>query len=157
DLHDRNELLTAQLLHVLGIIAYLQGDYPEARRLSQQNLKTFERLGDLSGKATSLHQLGNIAQKHGDYPQARQLYQQSLELVERLGDLSGKANSLGQLGILAYEQGEVQNALKYSVQAFLLFDMLHSPARVTAQRILTRIRHRMDEPSFIAYWREVAG
>src|SRR5207244_1207906 len=111
----------------------------------------------LSGKAASLHQLGIIAQDQGDYPEARRLYEQSLATFERLGYLRGKATSLHQLGVLAYEQGEIENALKYIIQAFLLFDMLHSPTRATAQRMLTGIRHSMDEPSFIAHWRAIAG
>ena len=147
----------ATTLHQLGVIAQAQGDYVEARRLYQQSLETFERLGDQRGKATTLHQLGVIAQAQGDYVEARRLYQQSLEIKERLGDQGGKANSLGQLGTIAYEQGDLEQALVLAIQAFLLFDALHAPARATALQMLARIRKRMDEDTFMGHWRALAG
>ena len=157
DLQQQDEALTARALHQLGTIAYLQGDYAEARRLYRQSLETFERLGDQSSKATTLHQLGMIAQAQGDYAEARRLYQQSLEIDERLGDLLGKANSLGQLGIVAYQQDDLERALVLTIQTFLLLDMLHVPARAAALRMLVRIRKHMNEDTFMGHWRALAG
>ena len=56
DMHERDESLMATALHELGILAYLQGDYAEARRLYQSSLKLKEQLGDLAGQARSLGQ-----------------------------------------------------------------------------------------------------
>ena len=67
-----------------------------------------------------------LAQQEGNYEVARELYEQNLQTFERLGDQSGRASSLGQLGALAYEQGDLENALKYAIQAFIVFEALRS-------------------------------
>src|SRR5579859_3834602 len=147
----------AGTLHQLGVIAQDQGDYPEARQLYQESLQIKERLGDQSGRATTLHALGVIAQQQGDYPQARQLYEESLQIKERLGDQSGRANSLGQLWTLAYEQEDFEGALRYTASAYLLFEALHSPALVLAQRMIGRIRSHLDDATFTANWHALVG
>ncbi len=48
-----HEGLRAAALHQLGNIAYLQGDYEEARRLYSESLAIKERLGDQGGRATT--------------------------------------------------------------------------------------------------------
>ncbi|MFL5653956.1 MAG: CHAT domain-containing protein [Ktedonobacteraceae bacterium] len=157
DIRESDELLASQTLNELGNIAYLQGEYEEARRLYAQSLEIEERLGDQGGRASTLHALGTIAQQQGEYEEARRLYAQSLEIVERLGDQSGRANSFGQMGLLAYEQGDFEHALTYLVQAYILFDSLQSPSREIAQRMIDRIRSHMDEATFTARWRTIAG
>ena len=196
-IRESDERLAAQTLNELGMIAYLQGDYPEARQLYGQSLEIFERLGDQSGRANSLHQLGMVAQQQGDYAEARQLYGQSLEIKERLGDQSGRANflhqlgtiaqqqgdyaemrqlygqcleiferlgdqrgrasSLRQLGVFVYEQGDFEQALTYTMQAYILLDSLQSPSCAIALSMIARIRSHLDEATFTARWRMVAG
>jgi tetratricopeptide (TPR) repeat protein len=124
DLKQHDEELTALTLHELGNIAYLQGDYAEARRLYQQSLEIKERLGNQGGKAGSLHQLGMIAQDQGDYAEARRLYQQSLETFERLGDQSGKATTLHELGNIAYLQGDYAEARRLYQQSLEIKERL---------------------------------
>jgi hypothetical protein len=98
-----------------------------------------------------------IAQQQGDYVEAQRLYEQSLAIKEELGDLSGKASSLYQMGKLAYLQENIEEALDFMIQAFLLFERLHSPNRTLAQQMLARIRSRIDEQSFLAHWQAIAG
>jgi tetratricopeptide (TPR) repeat protein len=147
----------ANTLHQLGMIAQHQGDYQGARWFYGQSLDIFARLGDQGGRANTLHQLGMIAQDQGDYQEARRLYEQSLDIKERLGEQSGRAASLGQLGLLAYTQGDFEHAFMYIVQAYILFDSLHSPSRDIAQRLIGRIRSHMDEGRFADLWRTFAG
>ena len=101
DRGEREDRALAAILHRLGNIRYLLGDYGEARKLYQQSLEIVQHLGDKSGVSRSLHQLGNLAYLTGDYDEARKLYQQSLEINQQLGDKSGVSMSLHQLGILA--------------------------------------------------------
>jgi tetratricopeptide (TPR) repeat protein len=147
----------AASLGQLGMIAQKQGKYEEARGLYGQSLQIFEYLGDQKGRASSLHQLGMIVQHQGDYEEARGLYEQSMGIVEQLGNQRGRASTLGQLGMLAYEQGDLENALKYAIQAFILFDTLHSPSHINAQQLITSIRSQMDEATFTGHWRALAG
>jgi tetratricopeptide (TPR) repeat protein len=157
DVQEDDTSLTASSLHEMGNVAYLQGDYAEARRLYKQSLAIKEELGNRSGKANSLHQMGMIAQDQGDYAEARRLYGQSLATFEELGDQRGKAISLYQMGTLAYLQENIEEALDFIIQAFLLFERLHSSNRTIVQQTLARIRSSMDEHSFLAHWQAIAG
>src|SRR5205823_1466269 len=138
-------------------IAQDQGEYEEARRLYQQSLNVFERLGDRHGQAEVQHELGNIAFLQREYEEARHFYLQSLEIKERLGIQRGRAVTLQQLGLLAYEQGNLEDALMYTAPAYILSNALRSPYRATTLRILARIRSHMDEVSFTTQWQMLAG
>ena len=144
--------LTMQLAEVLR----RYGLYLLLRELCTTTLRDI-REGDEQLAAQILNELGNIAQQQGEYEEARRLYGQSLAIKERLDDQSGRANSLGQLGALAYEQRDFEHALTYTIQAYILFDSLHSPSRDIAQRFIARIRSHMDEATFTALWRTIAG
>src|SRR6266566_171099 len=157
DIRESDKWLAANALHELGTIAYLQGNFEEARQFHQESLTIKEQLGDQIGRASSLHHLGMIAQRQGNFEETRQLYQQSLTITERLGDQNGRANSLYQLGSLAFEQGDFEKALSYTVQAYILFDSLHSLYRNTARHLIARIRSHMDEATFTARWQALAG
>lgn len=124
DVRESDEVLAARSLHELGILAYLQGEYEQARLLYQQSLEIFERLDDLSGQAMALHALGIIAQDLGQYEQARSLYQQGLEIAEQLGDEGGQANSLHQLGIIALDKGKYEQARSLYQQSLAIKERL---------------------------------
>src|SRR4029077_19554957 len=47
----------AKALHVAGVLAYHQGDYPSARTLDEQSLVIRRQLGDQKGIAASLNNL----------------------------------------------------------------------------------------------------
>ncbi|MFD4602225.1 tetratricopeptide repeat protein [Streptomyces sp. NPDC058464] len=104
-------------LHELGNLAFLQGEYEEARNLYEQSLKIKQRLGDQAGSANTYGQLGMLAQQQGEYEEARRLYEQSLKVFQRLGDQAGAAGTYHQLGILAQQQGEYQEARRLYEQA----------------------------------------
>jgi tetratricopeptide (TPR) repeat protein len=99
----------ATSLHQLGNLAYLQGDYEQARSLYQQSLQIQEQLGNLSGKATSLGQLGLLAEQEGETEQAlvfiiqafllfqtlrSPMQQQALRVLHRLVQQLGEATFL---------------------------------------------------------------
>ena len=147
----------ADSLYTLGTIVKEQGNYQEARQFCQQTLAIYEQLGDQRGRANSLHELGGIAEGQENYQEAQRLYQQGLAIYERLGNRYGCAGSLGRLGNLAYKQGDIEQALVYTIQAYILYDFLHSPSRAAAQRILAKIRSHMGEATFTTCWQAIAG
>jgi len=112
DRSDRENRALAEVLHRLGKIRYLSGDYDAARRLYQQSLEITHQLGDRSGISSSLHQLGILAQSTGDYDQARELYRQSLEIKQQQRDKIGMSKSLHDLGILFHLTGDYESARK---------------------------------------------
>ena len=114
---EREDKALAAVLHRLGKIRYLLGDYVEARKLYQQSLEITQQLGDKSGISSSLHQLGIMAQSTGDYDQARDLYQQSLEIMQQQGDKIGVSKSLHELGILSHLTGDYESARKLYQQS----------------------------------------
>ena len=75
----------AGMAHNLGNVAYLQGDYDQARRLYQQALDLKQQLGDRAGVAITLHQLGRLAEEDGDLEKAERLFAKSLDTFEALG------------------------------------------------------------------------
>ncbi len=147
----------ASTLHALGVIAYSQGDYSEARRLYRESLAIAERLGDQDGRASTLHQLGNIAYSQGDYPEARRLYSEVLSIFERLGDQGGRASTLHPLGLLALQQKDYQAALSYILQALYIFDRLRSPYRSLALQTLAQLRAEVGEDTFAVLWQQTSG
>jgi tetratricopeptide (TPR) repeat protein len=120
--------LAAQAQYELGNIAQAQGQYEEARRLYQQALTSFERLGDQAGQARALGQLGMIAQSQGQYEEARRLYQQALTSFERLGDQAGQARTLHGLGMIAQSQGQYEEARRLYQEALTSFERLGDQA-----------------------------
>ncbi len=129
----------AAVLHQLGNLAYLQGDYPEARRLYEASLRIKEQLGDRAGMAITLHQLGILAQDQGDYPEARRLYEQAAETFRDLGALREQAAVLHQLGNLAYLQGDYPEARRLYEESLRIKEQLGDRAGVaitTAQLAL---------------------
>ncbi len=121
-------VLAAQAQYKLGNIAFLQGQYEEARQLYQEVLTSFERLGDQAGRAGTLHQLGMIAQEQGRYEEAWWLYQESLLIKERLGDQAGRASTLHQLGNIAFLQGQYEEAQQLYQEVLTSFERLGDQA-----------------------------
>jgi hypothetical protein len=57
---------------------------------------------------------------------------------------------------LAYDQGNFENALRYTIQAYVLFDALRSPFRASAQLMIAKIRNHVDEETFTRQWQKLA-
>ena len=112
DRGERENRALSEILHRLGKIRNLLGDYAAAKKLHQQSLEIFQQLGDQRGMSRSLHQLGNLAYFTGDYDEARKLYQQSLEIDQKLGDKSHLSMLLHNLGNLADAAGNYAEARK---------------------------------------------
>jgi tetratricopeptide (TPR) repeat protein len=77
------------MLHLAGVIAQLQGDYPRARTRYEDSRAVREEVGDLAGVATTDGNLAILAEFDGDYPAARELTDRSLELRRRIDDRRG--------------------------------------------------------------------
>jgi predicted ATPase/DNA-binding SARP family transcriptional activator/Tfp pilus assembly protein PilF len=96
----------ARALNGAGVLAYRQGDYPEARSLYGESLGIKRELGDRQGVAAALNNLGAVAKDQGDYASARVLFEESLAIQRELGDQQGVAGSLSNLGTVAFDQGD---------------------------------------------------
>jgi len=114
----------AVVLHAIGVIHQVQGNYEEAMKKYNQSLKMKEELGDKGGIASTLHQLGMIHQKQGNYEEAVKKYNQALKIEEELGDKSGIASTLHQIGNVYQDQGNYEEAVKKYTQSLKIAEEL---------------------------------
>jgi tetratricopeptide (TPR) repeat protein/CHAT domain-containing protein len=112
------------LIHNLGILLRLRGDYQAALHQYEKSLKIKEELGDRAGMASSLHQIGMIHQARGNYPSALEQYEKSLEIEKKLGNRAGEAISLHQIGNVHNRQGDYPTALEQYKKSFKIFEKL---------------------------------
>jgi non-specific serine/threonine protein kinase len=98
--------LRAKVLHGSGVLAWAQGNYPQARAFYEESLALYQELGDKRGIADVLSSLGCVTFDQGDYAAARTLHTESLMIEHELGDRWGIAEVLNNLGIAAREQGD---------------------------------------------------
>ncbi|RME37220.1 MAG: tetratricopeptide repeat protein, partial [Thermoflexia bacterium] len=75
----------ASTLHQLGNLAYLQGDYPEARRLYEESLRIKEQLGDRAGVAITTAQLALLEEAEGHLPRALELITRAEATFAQMG------------------------------------------------------------------------
>lgn len=111
--------------HTLAVVLEGLGAYSQARKLTEQSLATFQKLGDRVGVSKSLHQLGILSLDQGEYIQAQDYTGQALTIFRELNDLSGVAKSKHQLGMLFQAQGEYTLALSHFKQALEIFQALN--------------------------------
>src|SRR5205823_3641576 len=81
-----------------GQLAWLQGDYREARELLEECLAFFRRLGTPEDLPAALNALGEVVRTQGDYAMARSLFEESLALLRAEGDEQNIAWALQALG-----------------------------------------------------------
>ncbi|HLZ73148.1 MAG TPA: LuxR C-terminal-related transcriptional regulator, partial [Dehalococcoidia bacterium] len=91
-------------------------DLTENRRLIEESLSLFRRLGDLSGVAEALERLGTVAIREGDAEAARTLFTEALNLSRQIGDSLHASQVLLGLAQLTAEQGDTASALAYFEQ-----------------------------------------
>jgi adenylate cyclase len=94
----------AMLLRLLGDVARLRGQYPEA-------VKNYEACLQFAGedviqRILALNGLGSVLMTQGNNSEAAALLEQGLDLARQHQDPLRTANVLSSLGLLAYRQGE---------------------------------------------------
>lgn len=104
-----------------GNLAYMQGDYPAARKEYEAGSPLLQAAGDEQGRAAVLSNLGLIAWQQGEFPAATAFTRESLEIRQRLGDKRGIATSLNGLGNIARSEGDLTTARSLFTQALAGF------------------------------------
>jgi predicted ATPase/class 3 adenylate cyclase len=104
--------LRAHALRAYGSSTDISGDDDAAKRLYEQSLDLFDRLGDEHGRAVLLHRLGISAMRRGDLVRARGLVEESREIHERTGDRWGEAQTLGTIGAILRDGGDEERAFE---------------------------------------------
>jgi predicted ATPase/DNA-binding SARP family transcriptional activator len=111
DLDDK--WLHAFTLFGAGMITLIEGNYDEARRLAETNLKLYEELGDVSGSSMPLIILGHVALVGDEYEQARNFYLRCLEKAEQVDFYYSIQTASKYLGNLSVSTGDLEEAEDY--------------------------------------------
>lgn len=101
----------------LANVAYREGDYTEAERLLQENLKLSFQLGFKREIASIYVYLARVMQSTGRFDQAKRYYQECVDLFTELGELCDLATGLIYLGKLLTSCQETETARKKILNA----------------------------------------
>ena len=105
-----DELLKANALLNLGMIAEKRREFEEAEDWYKKSLKISEQLGNEHVAAATYHQIGIIALKRREFEEAEDWYKKSLKISERLGNELLAAITYHNLGMIALERREFEEA-----------------------------------------------
>jgi predicted ATPase/class 3 adenylate cyclase len=101
----------------LGVVAYNQGRYAEARGFYLQALGILRELGDRRNEARLLVNLANVEYQLRDLAEARRLQEQAIAALRESGDRQGEANALSNLGAVEFREGRLEEARALFVRA----------------------------------------
>jgi predicted ATPase/class 3 adenylate cyclase len=114
-------LIRAKLLSAEGWFAQRMWDQEVARKLSDESVALFRKLGNEIGTAFSLCVLGIIsATLSSDYEQSTQYIRTSLDIFKRAGNQWGVSSALRELGFAVDLQGDFIQAQKFYEQSLLI-------------------------------------
>jgi tetratricopeptide (TPR) repeat protein len=106
--HD--SLTQARALTWLGLTAWRQGDYREARRLGEEALAFKRRIAGQADLSKSYNALGLLAWNEGRLSDATRLFGDASAAAQAAGDLKGIASASGNLALVQTELGEFEEA-----------------------------------------------
>jgi len=96
----------------LGFMLLASGDRAGARRIFEQGLAVFRRLGDKNGIAVADGALGRLAAQDGEYAKADKLLREGLALQQELGHHASVALAYNYLGQIPFSQADTDTAAR---------------------------------------------
>jgi non-specific serine/threonine protein kinase len=150
-------LMTGWALNHLGHVAHLEGAYERARRLHEESLVPFDKIGPRHEGTIWAHQgLGETALARGDGALATAHFTKALALCQELSDRTGTAWCLAGLAGVAALAEEPERAawLWGAAEALRLSqEAREAPAaRATHERLKASVRDQLGEAAFDAAW-----
>jgi len=97
----------------LGILYYVQGEWPAAAESLMQAEQVQKKIADLPGRAVTLNNLGTLRQSMGEHELAQEDLETSLAIRERLGDTWGAAQAHVALARLSLVQSRYRDAREH--------------------------------------------
>ncbi|MBV9787984.1 MAG: tetratricopeptide repeat protein [Chloroflexi bacterium] len=112
----------AHALNSLGVLAFNQYSYDQARALFEESLVLYQALADHKRVAMVLNNLGNIAYKQGDLERTTQRYEAALRLLEQTGaQPSAVALIKANLGDTARLRGQYSQAVCLLYEGVMIY------------------------------------
>lgn len=119
--------LRAQVLNGAASLAFLRGDYQQAKMLYAEVLSVRRTLGNVEEVAYALNNLGMVALEQGELRQAALLLQEGLALFRQQGNVHGTAFALDNLGHAWLYEGKGSQAEMVLQEALVLWRSLDNP------------------------------
>jgi predicted ATPase/tetratricopeptide (TPR) repeat protein len=116
----------ANALNKAGDLAFLQGDFQQARLFLEESLALKRQLKDKPGIATVLNSFGNLEVWQRDFKRAIELVEESLAIRQELNDSGGIAIALRNLGNIYTATGEYQQAARAYTDSLKIAEKLHN-------------------------------
>ena len=118
---DNSTQLFAKVLRDAATMAFLLGDYAEARNLFSRSIKLYHDLKDNLGLAAVYNGLGQVLLATGEYAQAILYLEEAVYIFKQAQDLRGRAIATHDLGWVYLQKGEYQTARQISEESLELF------------------------------------
>ena len=109
---DNKEIVQGWAYNGIGLAYQEMGQYQEAIKYANEDLKIKKRLRDESGQGRAYGDIGNAYTAMGQYKAAIEFLEKRLEIAKQLGDTSGQGGAYGNLGIAYDEMGEYTTAIQ---------------------------------------------
>lgn len=107
---DNDLALQAKLLEVDGVLAWRQGDYPDALSRLSRALEQYKQLEDDLAVSRVLRGLGAVVEAQGDFRTSRAILEEALAIAREDGTPHAIAASVLSLGLLEAYQGNYAQA-----------------------------------------------
>lgn len=108
----------AHCLHLIAQVHIEQGNYEDAKKISEESNQIYTELSDSLGIAWNLTNLGLIAHYKGEYKKAIEHYEKSLKYIP--DNSNHTARTLNYLGRVHQNQGSYDLAMEYYIKALKL-------------------------------------
>ena len=116
----------ANVLTNLGIDAYYEGRWDEARELYELSRDAYERVGNVVGAATQNLNIGEIRSDQGHLDEAARSFGELKDVFDAAGHRTLAALSVSNLGRLAARSGRFDEALDLLRRAHTAFHEIHA-------------------------------
>jgi HTH-type transcriptional regulator, quorum sensing regulator NprR len=122
----KSEELLVRASHALGVIAYYERNFRDAREHFLEGFRRFQGIDhpDKGLGGLLLHNLGTTYTELGDHAEAARWYQEALTVLEPTEDLHRLGMIYLQLGVTHRERGDYDTALSHLRRAESLFGVL---------------------------------
>src|SRR5205814_1944558 len=120
----------ASVLNNLGIEAYYEGRWDEARDLYERSRRLRERIGDVINVATTTNNVGEIESDQGRYAEAEQRFGEALRIADAAGQRFIAAVVRSNLGRVAARAGRFEEAEQLFAEAETVLKELGAAAFV---------------------------
>ena len=133
---------TGRHLVVLGLIAWMRGDYAASHAFFRETLEISRALADEWHIGMTLANLGFVTRRDGDCKEAGALHREGLPLCQRLGDRRGVAWHLVSMAGIEVDKARADRAARLLGAAAAVLEALGSPLPPPQQREYDRTQEQ---------------